>query len=292
MLDLLGFYINPTEIFSVPNLFLIGIAIFWMVIASIQDIRKREVENWWNFSLIIFALAFRAFLSIENSNYWYFLWGIIGFAGGFILANAFYYARMFAGGDAKLLMALGVILPFSLDVWTNLGIIILFLILFLLAGSFYGLLYSLGTMVINFKNFKKEFLRQFGKYKKLSIYVCVLSLAAIIIFFISGFYLGIALAGVLFLTPILLIYAKSIEECCMIKSVNVRDLTIGDWLYKFVKIGKRKIMPNWEGLSEKQLKLIQTHLHGKILIKQGLPFVPAFLIAFVLMLVMIYFKVI
>ena len=125
MFDLIGFYIDPSEIFSVPNLFLIGIAIFWMIMGSIQDIKRREVENWWNFSLIIFALAFRAFFSIENSNYWYLVWGLIGLAAGFIIANIFYYGRMFAGGDAKLLMALGTILPFSLDLWTNLGILIL-----------------------------------------------------------------------------------------------------------------------------------------------------------------------
>ena len=48
-MDILGLYVGK-EIFSAPALFMIGIGLFWMVIASIQDIRKREVENWWNFS--------------------------------------------------------------------------------------------------------------------------------------------------------------------------------------------------------------------------------------------------
>jgi Flp pilus assembly protein protease CpaA len=291
MLDILGFYINSAEIFSVPNLFLIGVAIFWMIIASIQDIRRREVENWWNFSLIILVLAFRALFSIESANYWYFLWGLVGLLIGFILANAFYYARMFAGGDAKLLMALGTILPFSLDFETNLEIMILFLVLFLLAGSVYGILYSLFSMAAHFREFKKEFSKQFKKYKTLTFCVIVLSLAALVIFYVYEFYLGIALSAIIFLTPFLLIYAKSIEESCMIKSAKVKDLTIGDWLYRPIKIGKKSIKPNWEGLSERELKLIQAKYRAKVLVKQGLPFVPAFLIAFLLMLALIYFNI-
>lgn len=286
-----GLYIDSSEIFSVPNLFLIGIALFWMIISSIQDIKRREVENWWNFSLIIFALAFRALFSIESSNYWYFAWGLIGLAVGFVVANIFYYARMFAGGDAKLLMALGTILPFSLDYWTNLGILILFLILFLFSGAVYGFFYSFIMMLLNFNNFRKEFSQQCKKYKKLAVFVCIFCLIAIIIFFFSNFYLGLILSIVLLFTPLLLIYAKSVEESCMIKSANVGNLTIGDWLYKPIKIGKKRIMPNWEGLSEKELLLIQKNYRKKVFVKEGLPFVPAFFIAFVLMLFVIYFRI-
>ena len=105
----LNVFNSTTEIFSPVNLFLIVIAVIWIVFAVIQDFRKREVANWWNFSLIAFVFAYRAFLSLNSGDYRYFLWGLIGFVAGFILANAFYYARMFAGGDAKLLMALGTI---------------------------------------------------------------------------------------------------------------------------------------------------------------------------------------
>ena len=59
-------------------IFMLSIAIIWTIIAVAQDFRKREVANWWNFSLIIFILAFRLFLSIEKGNYWWFLWGLIG----------------------------------------------------------------------------------------------------------------------------------------------------------------------------------------------------------------------
>jgi prepilin signal peptidase PulO-like enzyme (type II secretory pathway) len=75
----------------------------------------------------------------------------------------------------------------------------------------------------------------------------------------------------------------------MIKLVNVKELTLGDWLYKAVKVGKRVIRPNWEGLNEKELALIQKNYKKKIFVKQGLPFIPAFLIAFIILIFIIYF---
>lgn len=274
------------EIFSASNLFIIFIAIFWMIFASIQDIKRREVENWWNFSLIIFVLVFRALLSIETLNYWYFIWGLIGLVFGLIVANLFYYARLFAAGDAKLLMALGTILPLSLDWFTNVQIALIYLVLLLFAGSVYGIIYSLGMMIWNFKNFKKEFVKQFKKYRKLILYVEFFSLIGVLVFVYLNFYLGLALCSLVFLSPILLVYAKSIEEACMIKIVDKKQLTIGDWLYSSIKIGNKKINPNWEGLSEKELDLIQKKYKGKVAIKQGLPFVPAFLIAFICLLLL------
>ena len=103
------------EIFVSEIWFLIAIGIIWIVGAVVQDFRKLEVANWWSFSLIVIALAYRAFLSVESSNGWWFGWGVIGLIGGFVLANALYYGRVFAGGDAKLMIALGAILPFSED---------------------------------------------------------------------------------------------------------------------------------------------------------------------------------
>jgi len=66
--------------------FLLAIGLIWIAVAVIQDFRKREVANWWNFSLIVFALAFRAFVAVNNSNIWFFYWGLIGLALGFVLS--------------------------------------------------------------------------------------------------------------------------------------------------------------------------------------------------------------
>mgnify|MGYP001614646475 FL=1 len=93
-------------------LFLLGL--LWCIFATVQDLRKREIANWLNFSMIIFALAYRAFYSIEARDGGdFFLFGLGGFGIFFLLANLLYYGRAFAGGDAKLLMGFGALLPFE-----------------------------------------------------------------------------------------------------------------------------------------------------------------------------------
>ena len=109
------------------EIFLFALAFIWLAVASLQDIKKREVANWLSFSLILFALAFRGFYALFNADFWFFLNGVIGLAIFYAIATALYYARLFAGGDLKLLMALGAVLPVY---GSFLGNIIFLLILF------------------------------------------------------------------------------------------------------------------------------------------------------------------
>ena len=77
----------------------------------------------------------------------------------------------------------------------------------------------------------------------------------------------------------------------MIHLVSVSTLTIGDWLVKPVKAGRSIIKPNWEGLSEEELKIIRKNVKGKVLVKYGLQFTPSFLIGFIVMLIIFYFNI-
>ncbi len=45
-------------------LFLSVLAFVWISFAVIFDLKKREIPNWLNFSLIIFAIGFRFFYSL------------------------------------------------------------------------------------------------------------------------------------------------------------------------------------------------------------------------------------
>ena len=46
--------------------------------AIIQDFKTREVANWLNFSLIVFALAARMFWSVFADDYSFILFGLFG----------------------------------------------------------------------------------------------------------------------------------------------------------------------------------------------------------------------
>lgn len=268
---------------GLENYFLIILALIWIIIAVVQDFRKHEVSNWWNFSLIAIAFVYRAFASIFMNNYLYFLYGLIGFAIFLGLAYIFYYGRIFAGGDAKLLMALGAILPFSNIISENITIFIYFICLVIIAGSIYGLGYSVVLAFSKRKSFCIEFKRQARKNRKImKIYLIFLIICFVIIFILKDFFF-LWLILILLLFPFLYIYAKTIEESCMVKSRKSKELTLGDWLYKKVKVGRKIIKPDWEGLSEKELKILKNY-KGKVLVKEGIPFTPAFLISFIILI--------
>src|SRR3972149_8020331 len=100
--------------------FLFVLALIWVVFATVQDFRTREVANWLSFSLIIFALGFRFFYSLfALGNFNFFYQGLLGLGVFFIIGNLLYYGKLFAGGDAKLLIALGTILPGTSNFLSN-----------------------------------------------------------------------------------------------------------------------------------------------------------------------------
>jgi len=269
------------------NLFLIVLGLVWIVGAVVQDLRRREVDNLWNFSLIFFALAYRVCVSIFSGNYWFVLNGLIGLVVFFVLGNLFYYLRVFAGGDAKLLMALGAVLPLSYNWIINLKIFGFFILLFLVTGSFYALIYAVCLVFQNFKKFSKEFRAQCVLHKKMFLMALIFALLWVVFsFFINQF--GFILIGlVILLFPVLFVFAKAVEESCMVKNLKPSEVTEGDWLYRDIVVGGKKVKSNWEGVSRRKLSLIRKS-RKKILVKQGIPFTPAFLFGFLVLLCLMW----
>jgi Flp pilus assembly protein protease CpaA len=262
-------------------IFLSALAIVWILFAVVQDLKTREIANWLNFSLIIFALGFRFFYSLFGGEFGFFYQGIYGLGVFFIIGNLFYYGRIFAGGDAKLMIALGAILPFHNNFYDNLNFFLIFLMIFLFVGAIYTLIGSLWFTLINFKSFKKEFRKQLMKFKK--YYSLGISLAVLLA--LLGFMDEIFLSlGVLFFVFInLYIYAKAVDESSMIRNVGTGKLTEGDWLYKNTKVGKKTIKASWEGLKKQEIRLLKKY-HKKIRIRYGIPFSPVFLISFLILI--------
>ncbi|MCK5043757.1 prepilin peptidase [Candidatus Pacearchaeota archaeon] len=272
-------------------MFLVVLALIWIIFASIQDLKKREVANWISFSLIIFALAFRFFYSLffgANYGFAFFYQGLIGLGIFIILGNLFYYGRIFAGGDAKLMMAMGAILPFSESFYTNLKIFILFFVIFFFVGAFYGFIISIILSLKNFKKFRKEFSKQITKNKKI---VCLLMVVGII-FMVLGFIECILfIVGIfIFILPYFYIYAKSVEESCMVKKIKTIQLAEGDWLCHGLKIGRKFIKPTWNGVSKEEIRIIKKK-YKETKIKQGIPFVPVFLISFAILVLLYFLKI-
>lgn len=260
----------------------------WIFAAILQDLKSREVANWLNFSLIIFALAVRLFYSVFTSDYNYLLFGVFGLAVFFILAHIFYYIKLFAGGDAKLMIALGAIIPFASTFYDNILILFVFTVALLVAGALYSIVYS-GVLVLqNQEAFQREFKKTFEKSKGLVI-LCILGSVLLLLFpLFTGYFEFVLIPVVLFIFPYLYIYLKAVESACLIKKVDTGKLTIGDWLAEDIKIGNRKIEAAWEGLSEKDLRYLKKNYKEKILVRYGIPFTPSFLIAFLVLVIIKY----
>jgi len=282
--------IADAGILSNENLFLIILGLVWIIGAVLQDLRRREVDNIWNFSLIAFALGYRSVVSVYTFDPWFLLNGLIGFGIFLILGNLFYYSRIFAGGDTKLLIALGPVLTLSFDWIVNLKIYALFTLGFLLGGSIYVFIWALVLAGLKFGEFRKEFVKQWGRGKL--VYNVFLGVGLVVLLFSFFIGLEIALISLIFLLfPVLFVFAKAVEECCMVRDVSVDKITVGDWLYEDVYIKGKRIKAHWEGVSSGDLKLIQEKYRRKIKVKYGVPFTPGFLIGLLVVLWFGGFKV-
>ena len=263
--------------------------LFWLflggiIVASLQDLKRREVDNWLNLFLGVSGFVYVFYIALFTGSFNVLVQAGFAFAIMFAAMNMFYYGRVFAGGDAKLLLAMTVLFIGTnfLSTLSNIGMFLLFL---MISGSIYGLFYSFILYFRDIKKVNKEIRLEFKEIKWVK-YGIIISFMLVVTggiarLLISEFGFIIMLIGSLLLVfPFLFVFSKALEKISMIKIISGKQLREGDWLVDDVKIKGKTIKANWEGLSKENLKL----LRGKkqIKIKEGLPFVPAFLIAFLI----------
>ena len=252
-------------------LFLIGI-----LIATFQDLKRREVDDWLNLFLIFSSFTYLFFVSFYLKDPSIFFQGTFLLLFLLFIMNVFYYGRVFAGGDAKLLLSMTVLFigVSFYESLINVGIFVLFLFI---SGSVYGIFYSSVLYIRNYDKVNKKLKKNF--WTKENKFIFILGL----IFMFSGayFYFILFIIGILiFIFPILLSLSRALEEGCMVRFVKGSELKEGDWLVDEIRIGKKIVRPSFEGLSKKETSLMKNLKLVKI--KEGIPFVPAFLVAYIL----------
>ena len=263
-----------------------------LIILSVLDIKYREVPDWLNYGLIFAALGLRLIHSVLHSDWLFFVYGILGLAVFTGFSYLFYYLGQWGGGDAKTFMAIGAVIGIN---WNDFSFPIIFLICSIFAGAVFGMIWSIALAIKNKKQFSRHFtflskkfkLRQFN-FITLSISIMVI----LILLFLKNFIWVMPFFILSFLILLSLntwIFIKAVEESCMMKLVDINKLTEGDWLVKDIKInGKIIVAKSKVGLEIRELKklidLKKKHKLSKVLLKQGIPFEPAFLIGFLLSL--------
>lgn len=279
------------------EIFLISIVLVWLIFATLSDIKTKEIPNWLNFSLIIFSILVYSLISLKSKSVFPLLYSVITFITFFIIGSIMYYSKQWGGGDAKLLAALGAALPVYPEILKRYftpkfetaffpTTIILNIII---TGAIYGIIILLIKIIQNRKVFLQELKSITKRYRKLGTLLLIISIFVLIIsyFTINNYQikiLGISLGILIIFLFFLMIIIKAAEASSMYKVIPVSKLREGDWVSKKITINSHVIYePRAAGISKEQIEEIKKHFK-EIEIKEGIVFMPTFLIAVIISL--------
>jgi Flp pilus assembly protein protease CpaA len=263
------------------DVILILLTLTVLMIASYTDIKTREVPDWLNFSLIATALGIRSIIAtFQGFNV--LLSGLLGFAVCFGLAFLFYYTNQWGGGDSKLLMGMGAIIGISLPFSAESLTLLWFFLSLLFIGAVWGLIWMVGVALRKRYLFITRFISSLKKNKIFHIFIATLTLSFIILAIFHPFTWPLILFPPLIFY--LLIFVTSVEKSCFYVRKFPKDLTEGDWMSENVVVNGNKLLCR-KTLTRKDLSLLINLKKKKkintVLIKEGIPFVPSFLFAFI-----------
>jgi len=253
-------------------------------ISAIWDLKTTEIPDSIPYIMIAIALITYGVQSYAEGNYWVIgnslIVGLSLLGFGFLM----YYFGQWGGGDAKLLSAIGFLLPVMPIGFSSLRFPfpLSFLFNLFLVGAVYMLFYAL-VMAASNRRIVSKFLNDVKSSSKI-LFLSSASLFFVFIFLnllvattfsiaINADFLVknsvIPLVATIFIVLIWK-FAKAVEEIGFKEKIPVSKLKIGDVPIYF------KL---WEGITEKELRKIKKSGKRFIWIKSGVRFAPAFPLA-------------
>lgn len=270
---------------------LFTVALLGSSIAAAWDLKTTEIEDKIPYTMIAIALVVYGLQSIIEWDYTLILNSVV--VGGlfFVFGFVLYYFGQWGGGDAKLLSAIGFLLPNigALDsIFPNMALLFPFPVSYLFnvffVGATYMLLYAFALTVTN-----KKIVYEFKRDVKASANIIVVASVALLVIFLfmnwifaKHFQISLINEAPLILvgslTPLALTigvfliwkFVRAVENVAFKKRVHVKKLKVGDVLLS------SKL---WEGLTEKELKRIRRSNKKYVWIKEGVEFAPTFPLA-------------
>ena len=226
----------------------------------------------------------------------YFISCFLAFGIFIILTNLMYYGKIAGGADVKILLALSVVFSttpifseHSYGLFAPVFNVIVpniflldFLVNSLFIGLVFGIIFSVFMALKNRTVFSKKF-REFSK--KYWVFGVIMIIFGIVLLILSFSYSFLMIFGIfLILAPILVIFVSSVQEASMKSYKSWKELTEGDWLVENVKIRREVIKPSADGLTKKDILLIKKS-GKKVLVLDGMPFIPVFLVGLIISLI-------
>jgi Flp pilus assembly protein protease CpaA len=266
----------------------IAVGFLFLLYASIHDFRTREVPDLVSYGLILFAVSYGIGKAMLLASWQPLVEMLLGFGALFLIGLVMYYSGQWGGADSKLLMGLGALLGLGFANWDAL----LFLLFLLFAGAAYGIIYAAVLAIIEWKRVFASLKQRMHEPRVSKIRKIVLAIAFLLLLsllFVSWeikpLILGVILVG--YFGFYLWLCVKVIEEELLIKAYPVKKLTEGDWINEEVKIkGKVIVGPKDLGITKAQITQLKKLKVKKVMVKEGIPFVPSFLLAYVLFLLL------
>lgn len=260
------------------DLILAIIVVLVLFICSLIDLKKREIPDELSIGLIIAAIILKILHAYEISNFSILINSLIGFLLFLGISLLMYYTRQWGGGDAKLFMAIGIALPYypgELTIFNpNLNVSFLFIIIFniLIFGFLYGMGYIVYLLIKNKSKLNKLKLRINKLYFLLPLAIMILSL----FFMYELRLLLLILAFLVLICPYLFKIVKFAENEIMTYKIKINKLTEGDWILNdiFYK-GKNIYSKKSPGVTKEQIKLFIKYKIKDVIVREGIPFVPA-----------------
>jgi Flp pilus assembly protein protease CpaA len=232
-------------VFAVPLWLVHFIAIIALIFASITDLKKREVPDIINYSLIVIGLILGLLSSIFNISPWPFISSVAGLLFGYLIGSVMFYTGQWGGGDAKMLIGLGALLGFDIYALIENGISTFFSSPFVnvfIAIVLTGIIYGIGFLLFLGLKYRRSFRKYFKKYlSKKPIHrtrlivtsLVFLGVVSSLIFQRTDLKLTIIIfSGLIYVLYYFLLAVRIIEQEILLVPMPVEELTPGEWVAK------------------------------------------------------------
>jgi len=263
------------------EILLFVVAFIGSTAAGIYDLKTTEIPDEIPYAMMAIGIVGNIVQSYLVSSYWPFVYSMIaglGFLGfGFIM----YYLGQWGGGDAKILSAIGFLLPTYRSTKLILPFSVSFFFNVFLVGAVYMIIYAFALSFINKRIWSVFFSDLKANARMVVIYNSALVASIILMGLLFARYFEflpltsftifvviIALASAGFY--ILWKFVKAVENVGFKKKIPVSKLRVGD-VPDYYKI--------WEGVTEKDIRKIKKSGKKYIIVKEGVRFAPSFPIA-------------
>ncbi|GEM_PF-548703 len=287
-----------------------------LLIASLSDLRKREVPDTISYGSIALFGWFFVYKLLTNFSVSFLVNYLASFALFFLIALLLFYTNMWGGGDSKILIALSFLLPVYIRPFSITNLItspaLVFMFNLILASSAYSLVYIFIIAFLNRKKFLKaysklesDFERRFHHLKRFSMWLSISLLPLFILSFkffkpilFWPVFLSFSSFFLIFFSAFAYLSFKAVESSILTRSVTPSELVEGDWILDEIKDEHGQVVasPRDNGISKPQIDRLKALYKKKVIkfvrVKDGLPFIPGMLLAYLLLLFHINFLLI